>query len=393
VSARLVARSVRGLEWAVADEVRGRLPDASAITLAAREVSFRLPGLASPGLAGRLGLRLADDLFLAAGTVTGVGRTRDVPPAVAAGGARLDWATALASLKAVRELPGDPAFDVVASLLGRRNYNRFDLENAIGRALAPVLQGTFLARSAEGGLAGEPDLTVRVFVSEDAARLALRVARHPLHRRPYKQDTAPGTLHPPVAAAMARLAAGTAAGTVAQTMADPFCGDATIAIEAALAFPSGRVLAGDIDAARVGHARGNAARAGVSLALAELDAGALPWPAGSIDALVTNPPWNLAVDAGGLLRSSLEPFWRQVPRLLRPGGRACLIADAGLGLPGQLRERGYQVALAAQVRLAGRVSDLILCAPGGQGRPQVPAGLARWRRRAMAAGIVTEDGF
>jgi 23S rRNA G2445 N2-methylase RlmL len=393
---------VRGLEWAAADEISDRLPGSASITLASREVGFELPELT----VDVLGLRLADDLFLEVGTVPGVGRTKDVPAAAAGRIAALDWATALARLTAVRELPGQPAFDVVVSLLGRRNYNRFDMEHAVGRALLPVLPGSYLARTSEGLVdgdgrgAGEPGVTVRVFVSEDAARVALRIAARPLHRRSYKQATGAGTLHPPVAAALARLAGAGAGpggagpgGAGPGVVADPFCGDGTIAIETALACPAARVLAGDIDAARLANARRNAARAGVSVSLARLDAGILPWAAGETDAVVTNPPWNVAVDAGGRLTTSMDRFWRQLPRVLSAHGRVCLIADDGLGVPARLRRMGYQLALATQLRLAGRVSDVILCAPGGHDRPRLPAGLARWRRRAVAAGVSTDAGF
>jgi tRNA (guanine6-N2)-methyltransferase len=382
---RLVARSVRGLEWAVADEISARLPEADGITMSGRETDFELPALA-PRL---LDLRLAEDLFLEVGRVTDVGKTRDVPASAARRIAALDWAQALTRLTAVRELPGRPRFDVVASLHGPRNYNRFAVENEVGWALRPLLRGSYLARTSEGRQTGEPDLTVRLFVAGTEARVTLRLADRPLHRRWYKQDTGPGTLHPPVAAALARLTA----AADGETVADPFCGDGTIAIETALASPGCRVLAGDIDPARLCHTHHNAERAGIKLSLTRLDSGLLPWSPGGIDAVVTNPPWNVAVDAGGLLRASMDRFWGQLPGLLSQRGRLCLIADAGLDAPGQLRRMGYQLALASQIRLAGRVSDLILCAPGEKDRPRIPAGLARWRRRAMAGGVVTDAGF
>jgi hypothetical protein len=79
--------------------------------------------------------------------------------------------------------------------------------------------------------------------------------------------------------------------------------------------------------------------------------------------------------------------------LLAPDGRLCLISDADLDAPAQLQQMGYQLALATQVRLAGRVSHLLLCAPRDQRPPRIPAGLASWRRRALAAGVITEAGF
>jgi tRNA (guanine6-N2)-methyltransferase len=381
----VIARSVRGLEWVTADEVSTAVPGATGLLLASREVRFGVQGL-TPAV---LGLRTADDAFIEVGRVPGVGRTRDVPPVLARAVAGLDWEAALAELAAVRAVAPEPRIDVVASLDGRRNYNRFAVENAVGNELARRLRGPYLARTPAGREPGEPDLTVRVFLQGEEAAVALAIAPSPLHRRAYKADAGAGSLHPPLAAALAHLS-GLRAGDV---VADPFCGDGTIAIEAALACPQARVIAGDIDAARLSNARRNAGRAGVRLTLSLLDAGLLPWPAGLVDALITNPPWNISVASRGLLRSSLEPFWRQIPGVLAAGGRLSLVADAELDAPGVLRGLGFEVALATSIRLAGRVSHVILSAPEGSEPPGLPAGLARWRRHAIAEGVVTETGF
>lgn len=385
MKARLVARAVRGLEWAAAAEISSRLPEAAGIGLSTREITFRLPALTPQAL----GLRIADDLFLEVGRIPGVGPARDVPSLAARRIAALDWAGALARLGSIRPLPDRPRFDVVASLEGRRNYNRFAVENAVGAALQPVLHGSHLARSSAGRQPGEPDLTVRIFVHDAEARAALRLAERPLHRRSYKQDTGAGTLHPPVAAALAWLADPVGAATAA----DPFCGDGTIAIETSFCYPTSRVLASDIDPVRLRNTGRNAARAGFQLSLERIDAGYLPWPRRSVDAVITNPPWNVAVNATGQLRRSLDRFWRQLPPLLAPGGRLCLIADAELGAPGRLRQMGYQLVLATQIRVAGRVSHLLLGAPGGLDPPQIPAALAWWRERARTDGVITETGF
>jgi tRNA (guanine6-N2)-methyltransferase len=392
----VLARSVRGLEWVAAAEITQRVPAADRLAMAPREVTFRVP----EADARLLALRTVDDVFLGVGTVSGVGTTRDVPPVLAGRVARLDWALARTRVAAVRDLPERPHFDVVASTEGRRNYNRFAVENAVGPALAPLLPGTYVARTAAGlGSAQPTDLTVRVLIRDDAAIVAVRLARRPLHRREYKQDTGPGTLHPPVAAALALLASPAPGATVV----DPFCGDGTIAIETALGYPDIRVLASDLDPARLANARRNARRAGVVIELAERDAAELPRPAAGLDAVLTNPPWNLAVDARGLLTRSLDRFWRRVPAALAPGGRLCAVTDVDLDAPGRLAELGVRPALATQVRLAGRVSHVLVAAPGDTpadtpgdapaGTPPVPAGLADRRREAIAAGVVTEDGF
>jgi tRNA (guanine6-N2)-methyltransferase len=381
----IIARSVRGLEWIAADEISASIPPARGLAMSSREVTFLVPELTPP----LLGLRTVDDVFVAVGSVSGVAPTSEGPAIAAARIAGLDWAAALAHLGVIRAIPPHPQLDVVASLEGRRKYNRFAVENAVGEMLARRLRGSYLARTSSGRQAGEPDLVIRVFVRGTEAVTATEVAAQPLHRRGYKQEAGAGTLHPPVAAALARLAH----PAPASTAADPFCGDGTIAIETALSYPATRVLASDIDEVRLGHAEANAVRAGISLTLCQADAARLPWPDQSIDAVITNPPWNIAVDARGLLRRSLDRFWPQLPRLLAPAGRLCLIADAQLDMPGQLQQMGYHLALAAQVRLAGRMSHVLLSAPPEQGLPRIPAGLAGWRRRALADGVITEAGF
>jgi 23S rRNA G2445 N2-methylase RlmL len=379
----VIARTVRGLEWVVAAEVSERLPDASGIMMRGREVTFRLPSL-SPGL---LDLRSADDAFLVVGRIGGVEQAKDAPRHAAQRIAGLDWPEAVDRLTKIRELQRRPPFDVVASLAGRRRYNRYALEDAVGSVLAPRIGGQYLARTGEGRAEGEPDLTVRVFVEGAEALVALRLASRPLHRRWYKQDTGPGTLHPPLAAAMAQLA-GPPPGAA---LADPFCGDGTLAIEAAAAYPGARVLANDIDAVRLDNARRNAERAGVRLAFSQLDAGQLPWAAQSIDVIITNPPWGVTVGAQGTLHRSLDRYWRQVPELLTPSGRLVVITDAAEDSPARFRQQGYQLALATQVRLAGRVSHVVLAAPSGH--PRIPAALQHWRDRGLADGVITESGF
>ena len=226
---------------------------------------------------------------------------------------------------------------------------------------------------------------MRVSVRAGDVTAALRLAAQPLHRRAWKQDTGPGTLHPPVAAALARLA-DPAPG---QSVLDPFCGDGTIAIETALAYPEVRVTGRDLDPVRLENAARNAARAGVALTLDRADAGQPG--SGGVDAVITNPPWNLAVDGAGSLQTGLDPLWRHLPALLAPYGRLVAITDAGLAAPRALAQAGLGRGLVTRVRLAGRVSDVVLAT--SESGAVLPDRLRRWRERALAAGVVTADGF
>jgi 23S rRNA G2445 N2-methylase RlmL len=386
VSITIIARTVHGLEWICADETRQTFaPDTFAIGLSRRELTFTLPRL-DPRL---LELRTVDDLFVSVGQVDDVGTTKDVPAGVAARAQRLPFAARIADLARVRQLPERPNFDVVASLEGRRNYNRFALEGAVGRRLENILGATFLERDQDGRAGGESDLTVRLFVRDSTMRVALRLTARPLHRRPYKQDTGPGTIHPALAAALARLVAARSP----RVLLDPFCGDGTILIESALTYPDAVVVGADLDLSRLANARGNAARTGIVSHLVRADVARGPWWDASVDTVITNPPWNLAVDAGGGLRGSLRPLWGELARVLTDDGQLSAVLDADLNAPATLARLGWRTALSVQIRLAGRPSHLILAAPKGHPVPVLTDDQASWRARAIAAGVVTEEGF
>lgn len=365
MTVRLLARCVHGVEWICAQEVEERVPGATGIHLARREVSFDVPS----ATAGALRLTSADDVLLAVGGGTGA-----TPAEVADTLRPLPWTESVDAVRSLREVPPAPVLDVVAEVQ-RHRFNRFAVEQAVGPPLAALLGGRYLRRSAEGREPGEPDLTVRVLVREGVVTAAVRLGAQPLHRRDWKRDTGPGTLHPPLAAALARLAA----PAPGQTVLDPFCGDGTVAIETALAFPAAQVVARDLDPVRLENTRRNAARAGVSIATEQADAG---YSDGRPDAVITNPPWNLAVDGAGSLRRGLDAWWRRVPFLLHPAGRFVGITEGDQLVLGPLSRDGLEVGLFTRVRVAGRVADIVLASPGG--RAGLPDGLRRWREHAIA---------
>jgi tRNA (guanine6-N2)-methyltransferase len=380
----IIARSVHGLEWVCAWEACTAAGVQGGVELSRREVGFEVEAV-GPGL---LALRTADDVFLKLADVDGVGAAKGDLPALGRAAAGLDWERALRNLRAVRNVPEHGSFDVVASLEGRRSYNRFAVEKWIGLALAPVLGAKFLERDGGTRAGGETDITVRVFVRGEQATIAVRLGSRPLHRRAYKVSTGPGSLHPPVAAALAVIGA-PAAGVVL----DPFCGDGTIAIEAALTRRGLTIVASDIDPARVQNARQNARRADVEIDVQEADAAVVAEKLSDVDAIITNPPWNQAVSAAGRLQASGRRFWDSLSRILGPDGVLCLLTDVGLDGPELIAERGWQLGMKQRIRLAGRVADVSLAAPPGRPAPALPAGLADWRAETLARGVVTETGF
>ena len=157
----------------------------------------------------------------------------------------------------------------------------------------------------------------RVTVEDEQAVIALRVPPRPLHRRPYKTESVQGTLHPPVAAAMAGLARLDPAGLVL----DPCCGAGTTLIEARAIAPHARLLGLDHDPHAVHVAAANAARdAAAGIVWGVADAGRIPLPGGSVDRVLVNPPWDRQVAPAGRLRRDPARLWREIHRVLAVGG-------------------------------------------------------------------------
>jgi tRNA (guanine6-N2)-methyltransferase len=379
----VIARSVRGVEFVVADEIDALA--ASNIVLGSREVRFASGERQLPIDA----LRTPEDLFVTVGSVRGVSGTKQAVPGLVADALALDWRSAVAFVRSHRKVPDGFRFDVVASLLGGRNYSRYDVEDAIGRPLAELLGAEYCSRDHGETSVSDMDLTIRVFIEGEEARIAVRLERRPLHRRAYKQDVSRGSLHPSVAAILARLAE----PQRGEVVLDPFCGDGTIVVETAIAFAGAVVHGSDLDPDRVRNARANAGRAEVEVDLNHGDAGRIPFPDGSIDAIVTNPPWNQMVKAGGTLANGFDRFWREARRVLSPSGRICVIMETDAPVDVLLESQGFALALTQNVRLAGRISQIAVATPVSGSDWVLPPGIAARRRQAIAAGLTTGSAF
>jgi tRNA (guanine6-N2)-methyltransferase len=313
----LMARTIRGIEWVAAAEISA-LGDADVFAVEHRLVRFDVDSV-RPDL---LRLGTVDDLFLVVGGFAGVDNRRASLPLVTAETARWDMLAALPIIAQVREVPEPPSFDVVGTFLGRRNFNRYELEDAVG--LAVERQTGWRYESRAGGDRKPPPtpLSIRVHLSGDSALLGVRLGEHPLHRRPYRTRSRTGSLHPPLSRALVLLA-GLRAGA---TLVDPFCGAGTIPIEAALGIEGVSARGFDVEDGVVALARQNAADAGVSADFETADAAALPLADGSVDRIATNPPWGQAVpaaEAGG------RP-WREIGRVLAADGRAAILGPPDL---------------------------------------------------------------
>ncbi len=350
----LIVRCVRGLEPLVAAEARRAL-GATIVGARHREVWLRA-AWPPAGDGAEPPLRTADDAFLRAGRATGIGRTRADLARLTRAAARVDWAGA--ARRAGR--PAGP-FDVVGSALGRRNFTRFDIEDAVGDAVRVQTGWLRLRRDADHAVAADASaVTIRVSLEDDEASLGVRLADRPLHRRAWRHRDVPGSLHPPVAAALA-LAADVGPGDL---VLDPACGAGTVAVEAALTEPGARVVAGDLDPAAAAAARANAATAGVAgrVGVAVADAAHPPVRAGAIDRVVANLPWGKAVRAAGSLRDGPAPFAAALAGMLAPGGRAALLVGTGDAedVAAAAGDAGLRVSETAPLAVAGTWVTLVV---------------------------------
>ncbi|GIH96979.1 methyltransferase domain-containing protein [Planobispora siamensis] len=361
-----MARCVHGLEPILAEEIL-ELGLGTITRMGPREVHFRTRG-PQPRVTG---LRTADDVFLLAARCEDVGAARRD----AAGLARLAGLADPGRLLRLRGEHGGPgAFtgvEVSASFVGGRNFNRYDAEDAVGRALARRLGVDYHSRRA-GTAPPAGHSGWRVTLDGAYATLMLRVAGRPLHRRDYKRCSIPGTLHPPLAAAMARMA-GIRPG---HRVLDPCCGAGTLLIEAGGQQPEARLYGFDLAWEALRAAGENAA--GTPVTVGRADAGRLPVPDGAVDRVLSNPPWGGQVTAGGLLAAAPSRWWAELRRVLAPGGQAVvLLPDVG-GLAAGIAQ-GLVPTHLQRIRVSGAVSFLVRLASSGG-----PSGMTGWRPTASS---------
>ncbi|WP_329429842.1 methyltransferase domain-containing protein [Streptosporangium sp. NBC_01495] len=356
-AARLVARCVHGLESTVAAEIL-QLGLGTVTHLGHREVHFRTFRTGPRAV----GLSTADDVFLLAAQRPDIGTTkRDLTVL-----AQLADTVDLGTLMRLREEQGGSGaatgVEVSASFLGRRTFNRYDAEDAVGQTLARRLGIGYHSRRAG---AGPPPAHSgwRLTLDGTRATLMLRITDRPLHRRAYKRRSIPGTLHPPLAAAMARMAD----IHPGHTVLDPCCGAGTLLIEAGLHQPRARFHGFDLASESLRAAEENAA--GLPISLDQADAGHLPLPGGGIDRVLCNPPWGGQVAAQGRLSASSSHWWAELRRVLAPGGMAVvLLPDAG-DIAAGIRRRFVPLRV-QRVRVSGAQPFLVqFAAPAEQGGP------------------------
>ncbi|MCG8351630.1 MAG: methyltransferase domain-containing protein [Chloroflexales bacterium] len=304
--------TTRGLEDLAYDELQQQISTVRVRELAYRRVALAADASSAPAL---LGLRCTDDAFIEVADWSQVGKFASTLERLASLAATVDLAPALALCAELRPIAQPIRFAVSASFVGRRNYTTPQIKQALASGVRQHYGWFYTDEEA-------PDaLSLRLFIEHERALLGVRLGSHPLHRRPYKTQSVPGSLRAPVAAAMLRLA-GVTAGTA---MLDPLCGAGTIVIEAALL--GAHSQGGDNDATALAAARANLAASGARATLQQWDARALPLETASVDCVATNVPFGRQVLTAAELNALYTDCIAEIGRVLRTGGPAVLLSN------------------------------------------------------------------
>jgi predicted RNA methylase len=167
----------------------------------------------------------------------------------------------------------------------------------------------------------------------------------------YRVRDVPAASHPPLAAALVRVA-----GPLPDDVVwDPFMGSGVELVERALAGPYARLEGSDIDPRALDAARANFAAAGVKdIALALADATVhSPGPGKRTTLIVTNPPMGRRVARDGTLGSLLERFVDHAADVLPAGGRLVWLSPLGAETTGRAAARGFAVTMDSEVDMGG----------------------------------------
>lgn len=304
--------TTRGLEDVALEELRESLPTVQVTERAYRRIRLTAAATDAPRL---LRLRCADDVFVEVAEWQEIGKARSTLDHLTRLAATVELDPARRLCQQLRPLAQPIQFAVSASFVGRRNYSSPEMKLALAQGITRRFPWTYAPEEVTDGL------SLRLFVEHTQALLGVRLAAQPLHRRPYKLETVPGSLRPTVAAALLRLAR----VTPALSLLDPLCGAGTIVIEAALL--GAHALGGDISAEALAIARANLATSGAPAELRQWDARTLPLDPASSDAIATNLPFGRQVGSTAGLSALYTNVVAEMARVLRPGGRAVLLTS------------------------------------------------------------------
>jgi len=174
---------------------------------------------------------------------------------------------------------------VTVSFLGKRNFNRFYIENSLNKLLESQTKSIILSNEKEEKWK-EGEKRIRIHLEDDKAYFGISLQDKPLHRRQWRVNSYPAQLHPPLAAAMTLIAK----PSKGMLVIDPYCGSGTILIESAIRDNSLQHLGFDINKTAIQIATENSNMANTNIEFFNDDF-FNKYKTFSDYIVITNPPW------------------------------------------------------------------------------------------------------
>jgi len=115
--------------------------------------------------------------------------------------------------------------------------------------------------------------------------------------------------------------------TDADVFLDPCCGAGTILLERALNRPCQILLGGDISREAINATLENFGSKHKPCEFKKWDATSLPLDDGSVNRVVTNPPWGRQISAGASVSIFYKKFLQETQRVLAPWGKAVILTS------------------------------------------------------------------
>lgn len=311
----LVARSRRGLEELLADELFG----------VAAVVEARVEG------PGRVGARLAGSIDALFAARTMLSFEFPLPSEPRRGGEPLAETVA-------RAATSDAAREIFATWTeGPVRYRIAWTEGGHQRAATWEASRAIASRAPD--LVNDPtSSTWEITVERNERAVSLAISPRSLAdpRFTWRRGDVPAASHPTVAAALARVA-GVRDDDIVW---DPFVGAGAELVERTLLGPVGALFGSDIDSRALAVARDNLAGAGIQAKLEQRDA-LDPAPQG-VTLILTNPPMGRRASRAAGLDERLDGFVAHAARALAPRGRLVWMAP----WPKRARAAGERAGLA-----------------------------------------------
>ena len=335
-------RVIHGAEDLVWQDITSRI-NADLVNKQHRVIEF----ISAEDPASLVLLRSVDDLFISATRLKNLSHKREALQAIEDQLACTDLKKLQSVVAGVREVPNRPRYTVTASFVGKRNYNRWEIAEAVRSGVSEKHNWIFIdTRDAAGA---DSDLHLRIHLDDSSGIVGLRLAARPLYKRSYKLSHEPGSLTPQLAYLMTTLIPERNRNTIL----DPVCGVGTIPIEASFLGCS-ECLGADIDHQRILGALDNSKRAERHCIFINSDLNRIPLADGTVSAIVSDLPWNRQTKLCASDELNLEHIIQEFLRISRPDFTWVVMTEDDSSLMAVLVNAGCIVSHRYQVSLFGR---------------------------------------